>query len=188
MATAGIKRNDTATQKKYLRYCEEYRTAWIEFLPQVCETIMKFDGKKITKRIDTAIKKIDDRMRFRIEKSTYDNSTGYVYFDWFDYEGRQFRDDVTGQWDYVKDFPDCGILMHRINDMECFDANQLIEALKGRAEYYTGEHDNVCAALDDIESLKEEYNAALKAFNEIRNKIPCQIKDYYKINSCEKWY
>ena len=182
MASAGISYNDTATQKKYLRYCEDYNTAWVEFMPQIAETVRKFDGKKITKRIGTAIKKIDDRFSFRIEKG-FTAGTGYVYLDWFDYDGRQFHDDVTGQWEYVKGFTDCGILMHHIDDMECFDAERFISALENRAEYYTSNRDNVYAALDNMGELKDEYNAALKAFDEVRNKIPPAIKEFYKIDN-----
>lgn len=102
--------NETV-QKNYLRYCQDYYVAWVEFLPQIEEAMRKFDGKKITKRIDTAIKNIDSRLSFRIEKSNYSDG-GYVYFDWFDYDGRIFRDDESGEWAYVKDSSDgCGVLM-----------------------------------------------------------------------------
>lgn len=179
--SAGISYNDIATQKKYLRYNADYFCKWIEFFSQIEECVEKFDGKKVTKRIDTAIKNIDSRLAFRIEKSSYNPSEGYVYLDWYDYDGRRFKDETSGQWDYVKDFSRSGIAMLHVENMESFDAKEFVSELNKQKKYYEENRDNVYDATENIESLKSEYNAAIKAYKEVVDNIPSVILDYYRV-------
>lgn len=175
--SAGILNEEA--KKNYLRYSQEYYTAWIKHLPQIAETIRKFDGKKVTKRITTAVEKIDSRLRFTFEKSSYGG--GYIYFNWYDYNGRIFRDESTDEWDYVPD--KCDMVMYRLDDMESFDTEGFISRLEGRAKQMMETKEETYAALDNLDKLKAEYNAALAAFNEAREKIPFSIRDFYRIDS-----
>lgn len=167
----------------YLRYCQEYATAWIEFLPEIIKVIDKFNGKKVTKRIDTAVKKIDDRFYVTIEKDGYGNS-GYLYLKWFDYEGRIFTDEETGQWDYVKNTNGCDfIVMFRVQNMDCFEAWQFITSLQTTADRESEYKKEVNTALDNLDELKEEYNRTLEAFMKTRGKVPSYILDYFRVDS-----
>lgn len=187
MSVAGIKGQDV--EIRYLRYCQEYNTAWVEFLPEIAAAIEKFNGKKITKRIDTAVKKVDDRFYITIEKDSYGNS-GYIYLKWYDYDGRIFRDEETGQWDYVKSTNGCNFIeMFRVEDMECFDSHEFISRLEKTADRELAYKEESFAALDNLSKLKEEYNQALQTFMEVRNSIPSYILNYYHVDSTyiDRW-
>lgn len=166
-------------KKNYLRYCQDYYVAWIEFLPKIAEVMRKHDGKKITKRIDTALRNIDNRLSFRIEKSTYGDG-GYVYFDWHDFDARIFRDEESGEWDYVKDSSGgCGVLMHHVDSMENFDAEQFINALNNRADGRIKERERVLYAIDNLNQIKAEYNKARAEFMKAQDNVPSAIRDYF---------
>ena len=179
--SAGI--YDKNAKINYLRYCQEYATAWIEFLPEIVKAVEKFDGKKVTARIDTAVKKVDDRFYIVIEKDRYDNK-GYLYLKWFDYDGRIFTDEETGQWDYVKNTNGCDfIVMFRVQNMDCFEAWQFIESLQNIADRETKYLQSVNDALDNLDELKEEYNKTLEAFMSVTEKVPSYILDYFRVDS-----
>lgn len=184
--SAGIRNKDA--EVRYLRYCEEYNSAWVEFLPEIIETVEKFDGKKVTKRIDTAIRKIDSRLYLTIEKDGYDNG-GYVYLKWFDYDGRIFKDEETGEWDYVQPvYGGCDFIeMFRVNDMECFDAQKFISRLETDADRDLKHKEESFNALDNLDELKKDYNEKLEAFAQARSNIPSNILKYYSVGEVQRW-
>ena len=175
--SAGILNEEA--KKNYLRYSQEYYTAWIKHLPEIAEVARKFDGKKVTKRISTAIEKVNGNLIFSFEKS-WENK-GYVYLKWFDSDCRIFRDKSTDEWDYVKNNEH--IIMHPIEDMESFDAEQFIEHLDSVAKRMIATKEEVNATLDNLDAIKAEYNETLAAFMVAREKIPYAIRDFYRIDS-----
>lgn len=175
--SAGIYNEEA--KKNYLRYCEEYHTAWIEYLPEISETIRKFHGKKVTKRIATAIKNINSNFGLDIERSF---SGAWLTLRYYDLDKRIFKDEATGEWDYVRN-SDHEITTYKTNDYECFDAEEFVEYLKKLADNMIADKDDVYDALDKLDEIKAEYNKALEAFKEARVNIPHAIKDLYKISN-----
>ena len=76
MATERIGSNKEL-QVKYLRAQAEYDFAWVKYFDEICETIAKYNGKQATKRIATALKKINKAISFDIEKDNH--GSGYIY-------------------------------------------------------------------------------------------------------------
>lgn len=74
MATAGIGSNKES-QIKYLRAQAEYDFAWTKYFDEICEVIARYDGKQATKRIATALKKVNNNISFDVEKSILDGMT-----------------------------------------------------------------------------------------------------------------
>lgn len=170
------------TKKNYLRYCMEYRTAWIEYLPQISETLRKFDGKKITKRIHNAIEKIDSRLIFDFERwVSYPKAT--VAARWYDYKASVFRDEETDEWKYVRDYDQDIISFAILESFECFNAEEFIDKLEKAAEAAMKRKEEVYVALDNLDELKAKYNETLAAFSEARENIPYDLKDFYKVDS-----
>lgn len=69
MAVEGIGSNKES-QIKYLRAQAEYDFAWVKYFDEICEVVARYDGKQATKRIDTALKKVNDNISFDVEKAT----------------------------------------------------------------------------------------------------------------------
>lgn len=76
MATAGVGSNKES-QIKYLRAQAEYDFAWTKYFDEICEVIARYDGKQATKRIATALKKVNDNISFDVEKGN--GGRGYIY-------------------------------------------------------------------------------------------------------------
>lgn len=94
MATAGVGGNKES-QIKYLRAQAEYDFAWVKYFDEICETIAKYDGKQATKRIATALKKVNDNITFDVEKGN--GGRGYIYIGWYDFDGRIWRNDSNDE-------------------------------------------------------------------------------------------
>ena len=176
--SAGIYNSEA--KKNYIRYCMEYQTAWIQYLPQIAEAARKFNGKKITKRISNAIEKIDSRLSFDFKR--WLDKAEFTAF-WRDWDARIFTDEVTGEWNYVRDQDQCIKAFGDLDSFECFNAEQFIEGLEKDAAYSLKRKEEVFAALENLDELKAEYNEALAAFKAARDKIPYDIKDFYKVDT-----
>lgn len=94
MATAGVGSNKES-QIKYLRAQAEYDFAWTKYFDEICEVIARYDGKQATKRIATALKKVNDNISFDVEKGN--GGSGYIYIGWYDFDGRIWRNDSNDE-------------------------------------------------------------------------------------------
>lgn len=99
MATAGIGSNKES-QIKYLRAQAEYDFAWTKYFDEICEVIARYDGKQATKRINTALKKVNSNISFDVEKGN--GGRGYIYIGWYDFDGRIWRNDSNDEWAYLR--------------------------------------------------------------------------------------
>ena len=183
--SAGIYNEEA--KKNYIRYCMEYETAWIEYLPQIEEVARKFDGKKITKRISNAIKKIDSRLDFKFDR-WLDKAEVIAY--WYDYNARIFRDEETGEWQYVKDSCQNITAFCDLKSFECFDAEEFIEKMNNNAKSKLERKAEILAALDNLDELKTQYNETLNAFKAARDNIPYWLQCFYNVETgyIKDWY
>ena len=181
MATAGIGSNKES-QIKYLRAQAEYDFAWVEYFDEICKTIAKYDGKQATKRIDTALKKINKALSFDIEKDN--RNSGYIYIGWYDYDGRIWNNDNGDEWDYLRtNSSKYHIIMARVEDMYCIDANELIEQITNSKNRATDNYNETIAALNNFDKLKEEYNNVVKTLKELNSNLPYIIRDRYDLDA-----
>jgi hypothetical protein len=181
MATAGVSSNKES-QVKYLRAQAEYDFAWVEYFDEICETIAKYDGKQATKRIATALKKVNSNITFDIERGN--GGGGYIYIGWYDFDGRIWRNDTSDEWDYLRTVSNkYHIIMARVEDMSCIDANELIEQITTAKNQAVDNYNQTVEALDNFDALKAEYNKAVETLKEIGSKIPSSIYSRYDLNS-----
>lgn len=181
MATAGVSSNKES-QVKYLRAQAEYDFAWVKYFDEICETIAKYDGKQATKRIATALKKVNSNITFDVEKDNH--GSGYIYIGWYDFDGRIWRNDTSDEWDYLRTVSNkYHIIMARVDDVYCIDANALIEQITNAKNQAVDNYNETVEALNNFDALKAEYNKAVETLKEIGSKIPSSIYSRYDLNS-----
>lgn len=180
MATAGVSSNKES-QVKYLRAQAEYDFAWVKYFDEICETIAKYDSKQATKRIATALKKVNSNITFEIERNGYND---YIYIGWYDYDGRIWRNDTSDEWSYLRTLDGKHhIIMALIEDIYCLDANNLIEQITNAKNQAVDNYNETIEALNNFDALKAEYNKAVETLKEIGSKIPSSIYSRYDLNS-----
>ena len=181
MATAGVGSNKES-QIKYLRAQAEYDFAWTKYFDEICETIENYNGKQATKRIDTALKKINKAISFEVEKDN--RGSGYIYIGWYDYDGRIWNNDTGDEWAYLRTNDNkYHIIMARIEDMYCIDANSIIEQITNAKNRATDNYNETIEALNNFDALKEEYNNAVKTLKELNSNLPYIIRDRYDLDA-----
>ena len=181
MATAGIGSNKES-QIKYLRAQAEYDFAWTKYFDEICEVIARYDGKQATKRIATALKKVNSNINFDVEKSNDDR--GYIYIGWYDFDGRIWRNDSNDEWAYLRtDSNKYHIIMAFVDDVYCLDANNLINQITNAKNQAIDNYNETIEALNNFDALKAEYNKAVETLKEIGSKIPSSIYSRYDLNS-----
>ena len=181
MAAAGIGSNKES-QIKYLRAQAEYDFAWVKYFDEICATIAKYDGKQATKRIATALKKINDSITFDVEKDNH--GSGYIYIGWYNYDGRIWNNDNGDEWAYLRtNSGKYHIIMARVEDVYCIDANALIEQITNAKNRAISNYNETIEALNNFDALKEEYNSAVKTLKELNSKIPSIIRDRYDLDA-----
>lgn len=181
MATERIGSNKEL-QVKYLRAQAEYDFAWVKYFDEICETIAKYNGKQATKRIATALEKINKAISFNIEKDNH--GSGYIYIGWYDFDGRIWNNDTGNEWAYLRTNSNKHhIIMARVEDMYCIDANALIEQITNSKNRATDNYNETIDALNNFDALKEEYNNAVNTLKEVNHKLPSIIRDVYDLNA-----
>lgn len=186
MSTAGIS-NNKDSQIKYLRAQAEYDVAWVKYFDEICKVIKRYDGKQATKRIATALKKVNDNITFEIERNGYND---YIYVGWYDYDGRIWRNDTSDEWSYLRTSDGKHhIIMALVEDIYHIDANNLIEQIANSKNQAVINYNKTIEALNNFDVLKDEYNKAVKALKEIDSKIPPIISSRYALDgySVTEW-
>lgn len=181
MATAGVGSNKES-QIKYLRAQAEYDFAWVKYFDEICETIAKYNGKQATKRIATALKKVNSNISFDVEKDN--RGSGYIYIGWYDFDGRVWHNDTGDEWAYLRtNSSKYHIIMARVEDMYCIDANELIEQITNSKNRAIDNYNETIAALNNFDKLKEEYNNAVNTLKELNHNLPSVIRDRYDLDA-----
>lgn len=109
---------------------------------------------------------------------------GYIYIGWYDFDGRIWRNDTSDEWDYLRTNSNkYHIIMARVEDMYCIDANALIEQITNAKNQAVDNYNETIEALNNFDALKAEYNKAVETLKEIGSKIPSSIYSRYDLNS-----
>lgn len=167
--------------KKLVELEIENRKYVLSLYPSVAEVLSHFDGKQITKRIETALQKIDKHLYIRREYNTF--SVKYYC------ENRSIKGD-NGNWHYLKNSE-----IH-LFDATCFDAyeedgilntdntlnfEKLNVIIEGDKNYIGKETTNMQKDLAEIEAYIEEYKELEKQCKDFNNKIDYTVKEYFNL-------
>lgn len=156
----------------------------LSLFDSIIETLSKFDGKQVNKRIDTALKKIDKNLSFTMEYNSF------IIKLW--YEDRsitKINGDEIGNTYYLKDnyetIVHCCIHSSYSDGVVNDDGRLIFEYLKeqllknkGYIEQSIFEIKSQLSKVDDIIS---EYKELIDKCNKFNDKINWCIATYYNI-------
>ncbi len=166
--------NKTDAINLVLQEIKEYRKG-IELLPQIKEVIIKFDGKVLNKRLQTALQLIDNSICVRNEtyslniyKWISERSIKSVKSDCWEYISINQIDYLTS---YDKDCVKGGIINSKL----------IIEAMerqiKRQLEYYAQAEEQL-TQIDEYIQTKKRLEDDITQYNE---KVNYLIKDYFDL-------
>lgn len=179
--------NDMELSKKLVELEIKNRKYLVSLYDSVLECLKKFDGKQVTKRIDTALKKIDNNISMRNE---YNSFLIELYF-----EDRMVKEENSYNCHYLKNHSDCFCHCCRfssygdgvINVDNTNSLNYVIlekEMLKYK-DYFINSIEESEKQLQNINSLVEEYKELQEKCNAFNKKIHWSIAEYYNIKRFE---
>lgn len=159
-----------------------------EMFDGVIDTLAKFDGKQINKRIETALKKnVCANIRVRIEYNTFE-----IYCSFFD--NRAVKGD-NGNWYYLNSYDET--LCHACiesgygdgirNNDGLFDYEVAKKQTIKWKECYKVRIKEVTEQLEKIDEIIEEYENLNKLISKFNNKINPTIKDMFEFNGLDAY-
>ena len=180
------KKKDTADKLIALEISNRRKA--IELYPAIIETVKKFDGKVLNKRLETALKKINNNLR--LEKSEYrfdicyyveNNHISVPYQDYFDTKYVKCR--KIGMCGYIPRNRASAVNVQCpvLNDNGRIIAENIITVLNAGKEKLESE----IIEMEEHSKKAEEYSAELDELAErmrsLRKKIPYLVSEYYKL-------
>lgn len=181
-----IKRKDTADKLIALEI--ENRRKAIELYPAVIETVKKFDGKVLNKRLETALQKINANLR--LEKSEYRFDIRYRVEN--DHVSVPHQDYCGAEYVKYREIGMCGCIPRfetentypntpksALNDDGRIVAENIIAALNAGKENL----ESAIVEMEEHSQKVDEYAAELDELAErmksLQKKVPYLISEYY---------
>ena len=148
----------------------------LKLIPAIKEIAKKYEGKKMSKRFDTALKKVNDNLSFNEDY----NSFRVKYYN----RDRSISTDTHTE--YIKeDVVDLvfGCIKSSYNDGICqkdvFNYETFVNAIDGRAERLQKYISETNDQLGSLEQLQKEKAEIEKLKNEYNDKINFILDGYY---------
>ena len=140
----------------------------------VIEVLRKFNGKVANKRLDTALKKIDSGLSFRMRYSAF-------CIDWH-IKNRHFEDPSKESYSYIHESSIS--LLHSgeiINKYGRINADSAIEQLNKQKDYISQRIEKAEKQLADIDEKLKQRNELKKQVEEFNKDISYLVDGYFNI-------
>ena len=159
---------------------------YIETLyPQIEETVKQFDGKILNRRLETALKKINNQ----IYTERNDNSYKIKYF---------CNDDMVkgvNCWEYSKNrevtFIWCNTYTNSYQkgflNEEKIVSSDMLDMIEKDRNNFIKETENIINGLSTIDSKIAEYKELINRCDAFNRSLDSTIKDYYKIKDINNY-
>lgn len=154
----------------------------------IIETAVKFDGKILNKRFETALKKVDERLScernyswFEINFCDWDNrSCQSVKKDSLGYSHTLYLSNFELRLNsYLQTYSTSG---ESFLNEERIIASVLIESLKSGKEKIEKDIERLENSIDKVDAWKEKLKELKIEMEKTMEEIPYIIRDYYDIN------
>lgn len=144
----------------------------MELAPAVIETLKAFDGKKITKRLETALQKINPN--FRVVANIYGNGWEcYVYFD--------ERHVKKGEhWEYIKESEFYFFNCYK-NDV--LNAEEVINIINKTCERQKESIEHFLENFKNAEKILKRRAELMNELNAIHDELHYMFNDYADIKA-----
>lgn len=150
----------------------------------VQEVLKKWSGKAYTKRLETALKKIDEhfnidtRFGYYLEYNFYGQPERSFKHDFINYKG-----EPDYQWIYIENSHSLRMLTKSSiledRNIICDDIN---EQLLKVAYYYERKYNSITEQLKNISETIEKYKSIIESLNNFTDSVDSDIKAEFKFN------
>lgn len=150
----------------------------------VQDVLKKWSGKVYTKRLETALKKIDEhfnvdtRFGYYLEYNFYGQSERSFRHDFINYKG-----EPDYQWIYIGNSHSLRMLTKSsILEDRNIICDDISEQLLKVAEYYERKYNNITEQLKNINETIEKYKSIIEPLNNFTKDIDSDIKAEFKFD------
>lgn len=150
----------------------------------VQDVLKKWGGKVYTKRLETALKKIDEHFYVDTRYGYYLEYNFYGQFERsFKHEFINYKGDPDYQWIYIENSHSLRMLTKSSiledRNIICEDINkQLLKV----AEYYEKKYNNITEQLKTINETIEKYKSIIESLNNFTDSVDSDIREEFKFN------
>ena len=150
----------------------------------VQDVFKKWSGKVYTKRLETALKKIDEHFHVDTRFGYYLEYNFYGQFERsFKHEFINWRGEQDYQWIYIKNSHSLRMLTKSsILEDRNIICNDINEQLLKVAEYYEKKYNNITEQLKNINDTIEKYKSIIDSLNNFADGIDSDIREEFKFN------
>ena len=141
---------------------------------RVLNLLKKWQGKRCTKRLGTALKQIDEHFNL---SNTY-GTAYYLEYNFYDYNERSFE--VKRGYDssytvYIDNYKHC---LYRVADEyeDFIIRDSLVDNIKSITESMELQYKRVTKQLQDIETYIDKFNKIVKMYNEFENEVDTGLR------------
>ena len=151
----------------------------------VQDVLKKWSGKAYTRRLETALKKIDEHFYVDTRFGYYLEYNFYGQFERsFKHEYVNYKGEPDYQWIYIDNYSHSLRMLTKSSILEdrniiCDDIN---EQLLKVAEYYERKYNNITEQLKNINETIEKYKSIIESLNNFTNDIESDIKAEFKFD------
>lgn len=150
----------------------------------VQEVLKKWSGKAYTKRLETALKKIDEHFHVDTRFGYYLEYKFYEQFERsFKHEFINYKGEPDCQWIYINNSHSLRMLTKSsILEDRNIICDDISEQLLKVADYYERKYNNITEQLKNINETIEKYKSIIESLNNFTNDIDSDIKAEFNFN------
>lgn len=150
----------------------------------VQEVLKKWSGKVYTKRLETALKKIDEHFYVDTRYGYYLEYNFYGQFERsFKHEYVNYKGEPDYRWIYIEHSHSlCMLTKSSILEDRNIICDDIGEQLLKVAEYYERKYNNITEQLKNINETIEKYKSIIESLNNFINDIDSDIKAEFKFD------
>lgn len=180
------KKKDTADKLIALEISNRRKA--IGFYPAIIETVKKFDGKVLNKRLETALRKINDNLRLKKSEYRFDIcyyvENDHVPVPYRDYCGAEYvKYREIGMCEYMprNRAYDVNAQCPALNDDGRIIAENIITALNAGKESLESEIIEMEEHSKKVDEYAAELDELAERMRSLQKKIPYLVSEYYKL-------
>lgn len=177
--------NDMELSRKLLKLEIKNRKYLISLYDSVLECLKKFDGKQVTKRIETALKKIDDNIHMKNDGNSFVIELYFKDRSISHNNGYYYLKNSDENFCYCSRFSSYGDGVINVDNTNSLNYAILEKEMLKHKDYLIQSIEKSEKQLKDIDSLIEEYKDLQEKCNDFNNKIHWSIAEYYNIKRFE---
>lgn len=150
----------------------------------VQDVLKKWSGKAYTKRLETALKKIDEHFHVDIRFGYYLEYNFYGQFERsFKHEFINYKGEPDYQWIYIENSHSLRMLTKSsILEDRNIICDDIGEQLLAVAAYYERKYNKITEQLKNINDTIEKYKSIIESLNNFADSVDSDIREEFKFN------